>query len=88
MNEPLVEKILIALVVAVVVYFIKSFFNSLRSDVKGLSEQVSKLEGSFEPLRKDIKENTIQLASAQAELKAVWRYIDAKPRSSDARPNH
>lgn len=70
--------------VALISYFIKSFFDSLRSDIRTLAQAVHELRGSFRPLREDIKENTVQLARAQTELKAIWRYIDAPKRSSDA----
>lgn len=70
--------------VALIVYFIKSYFDGIKSDLKTTGKDVSELRGSFEPLRRDIKENTVALAAIKAELTAVWRYIDAPKRSSDA----
>jgi len=70
---------LIGLGTLLVAYFIKGYFDSMKLEI-------ARLSGNFEPLRKDLKENTVALASVQAELKAVWRYIDAPRRASDAKP--
>ena len=77
-------KVIIGLVIAAVVYFVKSYFDGIKSDIKSVSKEVSELRGSFDPLRKDIKDNTVALATAEANLSALWRFVDAPKRKSDA----
>lgn len=64
-------------------YLLRSYFASIKSDLKVTEEKVAKLEGKLDILREDIKSGQIATTVAQGELKAIWRYIDKPGRSTD-----
>ena len=47
------------------------------------AKDISRIEGSVEAIRKDVKENTQAQYQTIAELKALWRVVDAPERTSD-----
>lgn len=55
----------------------------IRSLLNNIYKELLELKGSFEPIRKDLKENTVEMIQLKSELKAIWRYIDAPKRNTD-----
>lgn len=53
-------------------FLVKSYFSKI-------NESIAKLEGGLDPLRTDLKENTIELIKIQSDLKLVWKYIENSP---------
>ena len=82
--EKEIVSIAVTVVVALFTYLVRSYFATIKTDLKELSGTISRLDGKLESLRETIKDNTIELAKNQSELKAIWRYIDAPKRNSDA----
>lgn len=73
-----ISAVLLSCLMSVLGFLIRSLLNNIQKDI-------SNLAGSYEPLRKDLKENTEELVKLRTEIKAVWRYIDAQPRQTDRR---
>ncbi len=72
--------------VAIFTYLVKSYFQKINDSNIEVKQEIAKLEGKFELLSKDIKENTIEGAALRAEVKALWRFVDnSHQRATDRR---
>lgn len=64
--------------VALLFFFIKSYFTALMT-------QISELKGAIEVMRRDLHDSREAIVQARSELKAVWRTLDGPQRASDGR---
>lgn len=66
-----------------VTFLVKHYFDRLHQDIARVGQSLAKLDGKLEVLQADIRTNSIELTRAVSELRAIWRWIDAKPRATD-----
>lgn len=66
-------------------FLVKSFLGQIAKDLAGLKADIHKLDGRFETIQKDVRDNTIEGAVMRQEVKAIWRAVDhSHRRASDA----
>lgn len=79
----------ITVVAGVLSYLARHFLQSIERDQKLVLSAVGKIEGKIEALTEEIRRSTLSQAKTQAELKAIWRFIDgAHLRATDNGNNH
>lgn len=82
-----------ALATGAIAFFAKAYFTRLHSDIREIKNTLhergaagSKLEGSVEILRREVRDNTEAMVGVRSEVNAIWRFLDgAHKRTSDRR---
>lgn len=74
----------VACVGALFSYLVKSYFGKIQQSIEGLQKELSKLEGKFDMIQGEIRNNIVESAKLRSEVGALWRFVDNSfQRSSD-----
>lgn len=75
------------LMLAGIGFFIRAYFKHIEHQINQNAQAAAlrdgELKGQITAIQTDLRSNTIETVKTSAELKALWKWVDAKPRATD-----
>ena len=57
-------------------YLVKSYFSKIQESMDETKKEIAKLEGKFDMLQGEIRNNIIESTKLRGEVGALWRFVD------------
>lgn len=70
-----------------IAFFVRGYFQSLHEDIEELGKDIKEIALKVDDVQDHLRDNTIEIAKASSDLRAVWRTLGSTDSDDGAMPS-